>query len=320
MKIIPTSESPAVSDTRINLKVQVNQSVEPSFQERLHQHILNITMLDNRLNSLNDSIAYTSIGCYNPDWSSPYTIADLSFPQKDVSKSIELIEDMDMDIDMTTDTRPVHLHFNRNLPDYYFSDEANEHRKKLTNNIICCSNWGEISSNMKLKPKTMSFHVSELEHSSAIEIVNMVRTLRKLLDNDEPITITAAIEPDTPSKLIKELQKNEIFGIIPSVLSFPKEDCLRGLLAQWNNIPYWPKNIIDQLPGAKKNNRKDNNEISLTPRQEQILNLIKERGASNKVIAKTLNITESTVKLHVGVILKKFNVKNRTQLALFGKK
>ena len=51
----------------------------------------------------------------------------------------------------------------------------------------------------------------------------------------------------------------------------------------------------------------------------QILNLIKERGASNKVIAKTLNITESTVKLHVGIVLKKFGVKNRTQLALFSK-
>ena len=57
----------------------------------------------------------------------------------------------------------------------------------------------------------------------------------------------------------------------------------------------------------------------MTPRQEQIHTLISTRGASNKVIAKTLNISESTVKLHVSAVLKKYGVKNRTQLALFSK-
>lgn len=56
---------------------------------------------------------------------------------------------------------------------------------------------------------------------------------------------------------------------------------------------------------------------SLTPRQRQILALISKRGSSNKVIAKTLNISESTVKLHLGNIFKKYGVRNRTQLALF---
>jgi two-component system nitrate/nitrite response regulator NarL len=47
--------------------------------------------------------------------------------------------------------------------------------------------------------------------------------------------------------------------------------------------------------------------------------MVTNRGASNKMIAKTLNISESTVKLHIGTILKKFGVRNRTQLAIFGK-
>lgn len=61
-------------------------------------------------------------------------------------------------------------------------------------------------------------------------------------------------------------------------------------------------------------------DINLTPRQEQIHALISTRGASNKVIARTLNISESTVKLHVSAILKKYGVKNRTQLVVFSPK
>ena len=56
----------------------------------------------------------------------------------------------------------------------------------------------------------------------------------------------------------------------------------------------------------------------LTQRQEQIYGLIKQRGMSNKDIASTLNIGESAVKMHITEILKKFNVKNRSQLQAFG--
>jgi DNA-binding NarL/FixJ family response regulator len=70
----------------------------------------------------------------------------------------------------------------------------------------------------------------------------------------------------------------------------------------------------------KKTVRKDTSAaIKLTPRQSQILALVSERGASNKVIARMLDISESTVKLHVSAILKKYGVRNRTQLAIFSK-
>lgn len=60
-------------------------------------------------------------------------------------------------------------------------------------------------------------------------------------------------------------------------------------------------------------------DIKLTPRQKQVFTFVTKRGASNKIIAKALNITESTVKLHIGAILKKYGLKNRTQLAVFAK-
>jgi len=54
----------------------------------------------------------------------------------------------------------------------------------------------------------------------------------------------------------------------------------------------------------------------LTDRQRGILRCIC-RGYSNKIIARTFDITESTVKIHVKVILRKIRVKNRTQAAIW---
>ena len=52
-----------------------------------------------------------------------------------------------------------------------------------------------------------------------------------------------------------------------------------------------------------------------TKRQADVLILV-QKGLSNKLIARELHITESTAKVHVGGLLKKFGAKNRTQLAL----
>jgi two-component system nitrate/nitrite response regulator NarL len=54
----------------------------------------------------------------------------------------------------------------------------------------------------------------------------------------------------------------------------------------------------------------------LSIREAQILSYLKE-GAPNKVIARNLNLSESTVKVHVKAILKKVGACNRTQAALW---
>lgn len=55
----------------------------------------------------------------------------------------------------------------------------------------------------------------------------------------------------------------------------------------------------------------------LSPREQVILRCITE-GASNKSIARKMDITEATVKTHVKAILRKIRVKNRTQAAIWG--
>lgn len=61
---------------------------------------------------------------------------------------------------------------------------------------------------------------------------------------------------------------------------------------------------------------KDDTIESLTNREMQILRYISQ-GDSNKVIARKLDITESTVKVHVKNLLKKVNMRSRIEAALF---
>jgi len=55
-------------------------------------------------------------------------------------------------------------------------------------------------------------------------------------------------------------------------------------------------------------------DITLTGREVAVLDAL-FKGKANKVIAHELNVRESTVKVHVRNLIKKFKAKNRTEVA-----
>lgn len=55
---------------------------------------------------------------------------------------------------------------------------------------------------------------------------------------------------------------------------------------------------------------------TLTPREKQVVQLI-AKGESNKMIARHLELSESTVKIHVQNILKKLGLGSRVQIAVY---
>jgi DNA-binding NarL/FixJ family response regulator len=76
----------------------------------------------------------------------------------------------------------------------------------------------------------------------------------------------------------------------------------------------------DRENGSKCGPREDSKELfeSLTPRELEVLALLRE-GKPNKVIARALDLRESTVKVFVRRIFSKLRVSNRTQLALLAR-
>ena len=74
--------------------------------------------------------------------------------------------------------------------------------------------------------------------------------------------------------------------------------------------------LIAQLQNGGQRVEAPSEMDKLTPREKEILACL-ARGESNKTIARTLDVAESTVKIHVQNILKKLKLSSRVQAAVF---
>jgi two-component system nitrate/nitrite response regulator NarL len=85
------------------------------------------------------------------------------------------------------------------------------------------------------------------------------------------------------------------------------------------------RSVLDAAPRKQEQPLQDNvaeptlsdlKACKLSPREAEILGCLRE-GAPNKVIARKLDITEATIKVHVKAILRKIGAANRTQAAMW---
>jgi len=74
--------------------------------------------------------------------------------------------------------------------------------------------------------------------------------------------------------------------------------------------------LVAHLQGGAPKAEPPSDIDKLTPREKEILACL-ARGESNKIIARTLDVAESTVKIHVQNILKKLNLSSRVQAAVY---
>lgn len=149
---------------------------------------------------------------------------------------------------------------------------------------------------------------------SIIEVINAVRTVIQCSGLD--IKIAVGINSEVDHHTIQEIRRMPINYIWPGGPEFSVEAKIETMKAIIAGEPFiHPK--LDTLLKPPRRAKTKSEDVQLTPRQNQIMEIIAQRGSSNKVIARMLGISESTVKLHMSGILKKFGVRNRTQLALF---
>jgi two-component system nitrate/nitrite response regulator NarL len=85
-----------------------------------------------------------------------------------------------------------------------------------------------------------------------------------------------------------------------------------------SNIELFPRPSGSDFNGAQSGGPGDEVVKSLSRRELVILRTLTE-GASNKIIARKLVITESTVKVHMKAILRKLRLQNRTQAAIWAR-
>src|SRR5499433_906406 len=89
-------------------------------------------------------------------------------------------------------------------------------------------------------------------------------------------------------------------------------DCVRQVVSggQW-----FPADVVDAAMEREMGRRVQSKQLvqTLTPRERQVVVSLCE-GNSNKMIARRLNLTEGTVKVHLSNIYNKLGVANRTAL------
>jgi len=108
--------------------------------------------------------------------------------------------------------------------------------------------------------------------------------------------------------------QNDFAGIFPKSLS--SKDFVAGIRAILAGEKFVPE-VDDRAPAqpALKGSPRSIHGFGLSPREKEVLtHLVK--GASNKEIARALDLQVVTIKLHVRGICRKLDASNRTQAAL----
>jgi DNA-binding NarL/FixJ family response regulator len=138
------------------------------------------------------------------------------------------------------------------------------------------------------------------------------------------VVLLDLLVPDsvTPFGGIKEFINLEEVVAIAVISGLEKEglekECIEAgcsiFIPKSSDTPHIYQSLCN-LMGLRPN---ESEETKLTGRQKEILNHI-SKGDSNKLIAYSLNISEQTVKAHLGEIFKKIKVFNRTQAVIKAK-
>jgi DNA-binding NarL/FixJ family response regulator len=136
-----------------------------------------------------------------------------------------------------------------------------------------------------------------------------VRILMLTTFDDEEY-VTDAIKNGADGYVLKDIKNDELIRIIKSTLN--------GFKIVQESVF---ENIKKKYAQAQIPNNKNETiiELKLTEREKEIIEFIVD-GKSNKEIADSLNIASGTVRNMISIILKKLNLQDRTQIAVFALK
>ncbi len=152
----------------------------------------------------------------------------------------------------------------------------------------------------------------DLEMPGDLDGIAATRQIRKLRPETRVIVVTShhqdeyifpAVRAGAISYLLKDVEPDELAAAIRKAAQ--GEAVLDSRVAS---------RIVQEIQGLRKD--AVNPFTELTDREFEVLRLI-AAGKSNAEIAENLVIGESTVKTHIGNILKKLHLGDRTQAAVF---
>ena len=145
--------------------------------------------------------------------------------------------------------------------------------------------------------------MSGIETLKAIRDAGLDCRVVILTVSDNADDLVAAIRSGADGYLLKDMEPEDLLGAIDDTLNGRTviSDRLNGLLAR----------AIREEAASKQRDS-----AALTDRERDILQELAQ-GLSNKLIARKLEITEATVKVHVKNLLKKLGFRSRLEAAVW---
>jgi DNA-binding NarL/FixJ family response regulator len=132
---------------------------------------------------------------------------------------------------------------------------------------------------------------------------------------DDAETVDKALMSGADGYLLKEMEDAKVIASVKSVyggINVFGDGVYRSMMSRLNSG--------DTMRAyAKENNDNDDDEVSFTDRERDVLRLVAE-GYDNKEIAAKLYLAEGTVRNQVSRLLDKLALKDRTQLAVYAVK
>jgi two-component system nitrate/nitrite response regulator NarL len=142
-----------------------------------------------------------------------------------------------------------------------------------------------------------------IETLRAIKAADLDSRVIMLTVSDHEEDLVGALRAGADGYLLKDMEPEQLLTSIKAAA--------QGKMAL-------SERLVDVLARAlrEENRPTDPEKAGLTDREREILQLITE-GKSNKMIARRLDISEGTVKVHVKHLLKKLNLRSRVEAAVW---
>lgn len=148
--------------------------------------------------------------------------------------------------------------------------------------------------------------VSGLEILRYLREKNISARIIMFTVSDAKEDIVTALKTGADGYLLKDMEPENLLKAL--------KDISEGKIIMDEAISHIILDYMRHGGGTTTNQSHDIN--LLTPREHEIFNLLVQ-GLSNKLIAKELDIVESTVKVHIKSIFKKLNFKSRMEMTVW---
>jgi DNA-binding NarL/FixJ family response regulator len=154
-------------------------------------------------------------------------------------------------------------------------------------------------------------------HSASVATAEVAREIAKIAEVAPSVAFVVMSDLEGATEALLAIRSGA-HGYLP--VSLPLSQVIAAIRFVAEGGTYIPSCVLTASSAPQETSPiqpmdGDGNPITFSPRQQQVLERLRQ-GKQNKIIAYELGMCESTVKVHIRVIMKKLNARNRTQVVL----